>query len=202
LASVEIPRVIVDNWESLTFGSLGLTGIPSLPELKFGEVVFPLGTSIRNQYYFLFFLMAIYGLIHYRAVHSRWGWAIRTIREDETAAESIGVQVDRTRFSAVSVSAFLTGICGALYGHLMGLIEPSLVFSLHLSALPLVLSIFGGRYQFYGPLLGSLVLYPVDQLLFHSWFPSGHGALYGLMIVLTLLLFPSGIGAWLQQRIK
>jgi branched-chain amino acid transport system permease protein len=202
LASVEIPRVIVDNWESLTQGSLGLTGIPPLPELKAGQVVLSIGADLRDQYYLLFFLMAAYGLIHYQAVHSRWGWAIRTVREDETAAETIGVPVDRIRLGAVTLSASLTGICGALYAHLMGLIEPSLVFSLHLSAMPLVLSIFGGRYQFYGPVLGSLILYPADQLLFHSWFPSGHGALYGLMIVLTLFLFPSGIGAWLQQKLR
>lgn len=100
------------------------------------------------------------------------------------------------------LSAFLTALCGGLYAHLIGLIEPALVFNLHLSALPLVLSIFGGRFQYYGPILGALVLYPLDQLLFHSWLPAGHGALYGLVIVVTLLFFPHGIGAWLQQKLR
>lgn len=202
LASVEIPRVIADNWEGLTFGSLGLAGIPALPDLRVGDVVLALGGSLKSQYYFLFVLMAACGLIHYNSIHSRWGWALRAVREDETAAGAIGVPVDRIRLGAVMVSALLTAFCGAIYGHLMGLIEPSLVFSLHLSALPLVLSIFGGRHQFYGPILGSLVLYPADQLFFHAWFPSGHAALYGLVIILTFLLFPSGIGAWLQQRMR
>jgi branched-chain amino acid transport system permease protein len=202
LASVEIPRVIVDNWEGLTFGSLGLAGIPALPELRAGDAVISLGESLKSQYYFLLLLMAACGLIHYKSIHSPWGWAMRAVREDEMAAGAIGVPVDRIRLGAVMVSALLTALCGAIYGHLMGLIEPALVFSLHLSALPLVLSIFGGRYQFYGPILGSLVLYPADQLFFHAWLPSGHAALYGLVIILTFILFPSGIGAWLQQRLK
>lgn len=202
LASVEIPRVIVDNWEGLTFGSLGLAGIPPLPDLRAGGLVLSLGNSLKSQYYFLFLLMAVYGLVHYVSMHSRWGWAIRAVRQDEIAAGTVGVPVERIRLGAVVVSAFLTAFCGAVYAHLMGLIEPPLVFSLHVSALPLVLSLFGGRYQFYGPMLGSLVLYPADQLFFHAWFPSGHAAVYGLVIILTFVLFPSGIGPWLQQRLK
>ncbi len=201
LASVEIPRVIIDNWEGLTFGSLGIVGIEAIPGLHLGGMDLSPGQTMRNQYYLLFLMMVVYILIHYQAVRSRWGWAMRAVREDETAAGSIGVPVNRIRFCAITFSAFLTGICGAVYGHLMGLIEPSLVFSLHLSAMPLVLSIFGGRYQIVGPVLGSLVLYPVDQLFFHAWFPSAHGALYGLVIILTLIHFPSGIGTWLQEKL-
>jgi len=202
LASVEVPRVVIDNWEGLTFGSLGLAGIPTLPELRAGDAVLFFGESLKSQYYFLFLLMAAYASVHYKSIHSRWGWAIRAVRQDEVAAGSIGVPVDRIRLGAVTVSALLTAFCGAVYAHLMGLIEPPLVFNLHLSALPLVLSIFGGRYQFYGPMLGALLLYPADQLVFHVWFPSGHAAVYGLVIILTFLLFPSGIGPWLQQRLR
>jgi branched-chain amino acid transport system permease protein len=202
LASVEIPRVIADNWEGLTFGSLGLVGIESLPDIPVGRMVFSVGSSLRGQYIVLLLLMALYGLVHSWAIHSRWGWAMRATREDERAAGTIGVNTGMVRFCAVTLSAFLTGTCGALYSHFIGLIEPSLVFSMHHSAVPLVLSIFGGRFQFYGPILGALVLYPADQLLFHAWLPAGHGALYGLVIVLTLLFFPSGIGAWVEQKIK
>ena len=103
---------------------------------------------------------------------------------------------------ALCVSAFLTGLCGAVYAHVMGSIEPALVFSLHFSALPLVLSIFGGRYQALGPFLGALILYPADQLLFHSWLPAGHAALYGLVMVVAILFFPHGIGEWIQKKTK
>jgi branched-chain amino acid transport system permease protein len=200
LASVEIPRVVADNWEGFTFGSLGLVGIESLPDVRMGGVVLSLGEDLRGNYYLLFLVMVLYGLIHRKAVHSRWGWAIRAVREDESAAGGVGVNVGSVRLGAVTLSALLTGICGALYSHLIGLIEPSLVFSIHLSALPLVLSIFGGRYHFCGPILGALALYPADQLLFHAWFPAGHAVLYGLVIILSIIFFPSGIGTWLQRK--
>jgi len=202
LASVEIPKVIIDNWDSFTFGSLGIVGIPSFPSLHLGKLVLAFGQNLKAQYYLLLCFMLVVGFIHRKAIISGWGWAIRAVREDETAAAALGVSVWGTRFKALLLSAFLTSICGGMYAHLIGLIEPAMVFSLHISALPLVLSIFGGRYQSYGPLLGALILYPLDQFILHAWLPAGHAAVYGLVVILTLLFFPQGVGAWLQQRIK
>ena len=202
LASVEIPKVIIDNWDSFTFGSLGLVGISNLPALRFGSLALALGESLRAQYYLLLFFTLAIGFLHRQVINSKWGWAIRAVREDETAASMLGVNTTATRSQALLLSAFLTGLCGAVYAHLIGLIEPSLVFSLHISSLPLVLTIFGGRYQFYGPLLGALILYPFDQLLLYSLVPVGHAIIYGLVIILALIFFPQGIGAWLQQRVK
>jgi len=199
LAAVEIPKVIIDNWSSFTLGSLGIVGISSLPTLSLGSLHIALGTNLKDQYYLLVAFLLLAGYIHWWSLTSPWGWALRAIRENETAAEALGVDVCRTRLLALLLSSFLTGLCGALYAHIIGLIEPAQVFSLHISALPLVLSIFGGRFTFYGPILGALVLYPLDQLVLQPWLPSGHAAVYGLVIILTIFLFPQGI-AWLFQR--
>jgi branched-chain amino acid transport system permease protein len=200
LASLEIPRVIVDNWDSLTSGSMGLTGISRLPGLDLGALHLPVGTNMRAQYYFLFGLMVAVGLMHYRAINSRWGWALRAIRENEIAAGVLGVNVFGYRILALGLSAYITGVCGGLYAHLMGLIEPAMVFSLQLAAFPLVLSFFGGRFAVLGPIVGTLVLYPLDQLVLQPWLPQGHAAIYGLVIILTIFFFPQGVAAWLRQR--
>lgn len=202
LASVEIPRVIIDNWDSFTFGSLGLVGIDSFPGLHVGDVEIDFEDNFRTQYYLLLFTLTAIGIIHWLFIQSRWGWAARAVREEESAASMLGVDAVWIRGCALTLSAFLTGVCGGLYAHLMGLIEPSMVFSLHISALPLVLSIFGGRYQVLGPVLGALILYPLDQLVFRSIFPVGHAFLYGLVIITTLMFFPNGVAGWLQQRAK
>jgi branched-chain amino acid transport system permease protein len=202
LASLEIPRVIVDNWDSLTSGSLGIVGIPRLPGLDLGFLHLPVGDSMQAQYYFLLLWMVLVGLIHYRAVSSRWGWALRAIRENEIAAGVLGVDVFGYRFLSLGLSAFLTGVCGGLYAHLMGLIEPGMVFSLQLAAFPLVLSFFGGRFSIMGPILGALVLYPLDQLVLQPLLPQGHAALYGLVIILTIFYFPQGLASWLWQRLR
>lgn len=200
LASVEIPKVIIDNWDGLTSGSLGLVGIAGLPPMNLGGITFKLDEDLQAQYYFLLILALVVICIHVAAVSSRWGWAIRSVREDEIAASTLGVDVRGIRLRALCVSAFLTGLCGAVYAHVMGSIEPSLVFSLHFSALPLVLSIFGGRYQAFGPFVGALILYPADQLLFHSWLPAGHAVLYGLVMIVAILFLPHGIGEWIQRK--
>ncbi len=194
--------MVVDNWDSLTSGSLGIVGIPRLPGLDLGFLHLPVGDSMLAQYYFLLLWMVLVGLIHSRAVSSRWGWALRAIRENEIAAGVLGVDVFGYRFLSLGLSAFLTGVCGGLYAHLMGLIEPGMVFSLQLAAFPLVLSFFGGRFSIVGPILGALVLYPLDQLVLQPLLPQGHAALYGLVIILTIFYFPQGLAPWLWQRLR
>ncbi len=202
LASLEIPRVIVDNWDSLTLGSLGLVGISRLPGVNFGALSLPVGVSLRAQYYFLFGWMVVVAIIHHRAISSRWGWALRSIRENELAAGVLGVNVFGYRFLTLGLSAFLTGVGGGLYAHLMGLIEPAMVFSVQLAAFPLVLSFFGGRFAALGPIVGALVLYPLDQLVLQPWLPQGHAAIYGLVIILTIFFFPQGLASCLRPRPK
>lgn len=202
LAFVEIPKVLADNWESVTGGSLGLIGIPAFPGFSVGGVKVDAGGSLQAQYFLLLILAMVVGFIHSKAIHSHWGWAIRAVREEPVAASVLGVDLQKTKLAAFSLSAFLTGLCGGIYAHLMGLIEPPLVFSLHISALPLVFSIFGGRFESFGPLLAALILYPLDQLYFHRWLPVGHAVLYGLVVIVAVIFFPHGIGEWIRQKLK
>ncbi len=194
LAAVEIPKVIADNWESVTYGSLGFVGIRPLPLVHMGRVTVDFGGDLTAQYYALLVVLLAGTWVHFKAIHSRWGWALRSIREDEQAAGVLGVPVYPVRWSVMTLSALLTGLCGGLYAHLHGFVEPPVVFSTHLSAMPLVLSILGGRFRWFGPALGALVLYPLDQLVLHPVLPAGHAAVYGLVIVASVLFFPKGLG--------
>jgi len=200
LAAVEIPKVIIDNWDGLTYGSLGMTGLGKLPTLDLGRWQLAFGSDLRAQYYLLLALVSAATIIFKLVMGSRWGWALRAVRENETAAAMMGIRVNREMAKALFASSYLTGICGALYAHILGLIEPPLVFSLHVSALPLIFSMFGGRTRFLGPVLGALLLYPLDQLVFQPLFPIGHAAVYGLVIILTILFFPQGLAAWITHR--
>jgi branched-chain amino acid transport system permease protein len=200
LAAVEIPKVIIDNWDAVTYGSMGMTGLSRLPTLNLGRWQWDFGSDLKAQYYLLLSLAIIATILYQQIMGSRWGWALRAVRENETAATLMGIRVNRERVKALLGSAYLTGICGGLYAHILGLIEPSLVFSLHISALPLIFTIFGGRTQFFGPVLGALLLYPLEQLVFQPLFPTGHAAIYGLVIILTILFFPGGIAAWITSR--
>jgi branched-chain amino acid transport system permease protein len=200
LAAVEIPKVIIDNWDALTHGSMGMTGLSRLPTLTLGDWQAALGSDLKAQYYLLVILALAVAVLLKQIMGSKWGWALRALRENETAAAAIGIRANRERTRALLCSSYLTGICGALYVHILGLVEPPLVFSLHISALPLIFSIFGGRRRFYGPVLGALLLYPLEQLVFQPLFPRGHAGIYGVVIILTILLFPQGISVWKTSK--
>src|SRR4030065_611773 len=72
LAALEIPKVIADNWESLTYGSLGMVGLSSLPTLELGRWQVTLGADLRAQYYLLLAVMMLVALIHKCGMQSRW----------------------------------------------------------------------------------------------------------------------------------
>jgi branched-chain amino acid transport system permease protein len=198
LAFVEIPRVVTDNWEGLTRGSLGLIGLPGLPALRLGSFHFDISTSPIGSYYFVL----TYGLLLLATValifRSNLGLALQAIREEETAATSLGIQVQRYRLLALLLSGLFSGITGACYAHLIRYIEPGMVYALHFSAIPLIFAICGGRFTIIGPALAALILYPLDQFLFHPLLPAGHEFLYGVVIILAILFLPSGF--WGQLR--
>lgn len=200
LAAVEIPKVIIDNWDSLTYGSMGIMGLEGLPSLALGKWEVALGSDLEAQYYLLLTLVMVAALGTKQIMESRWGWALRALRENETAATAVGIRTNRERAKALLGSSYVTGVCGGLYVHILGLVEPALVFNLHVSALPLIFSLFGGRTRFFGPVLGALILYPLEQLVFQPLFPMGHAGIYGVVIVLTILFFPQGISVWKRAK--
>lgn len=202
LAAVEIPKSIADNWDRLTYGSMGIVGLDRLPTLALGGLEVDFGMNLEAQYYLLLVIMLLAALVNLKSIRSRWGWTLRCIRENETGAATLGIAVEWERAKALMLSSYLAGIAGAFYAHIMGLVEPALVFNLHLSVLPLVFSIFGGRQRVWGPVLGAFILYPLEQLFLMPWFPMGHSAVYGLVIILTIFFFPQGIAAWLPPASK
>ena len=192
LAFVEIPWVITENWDALTHGSLGLVGISGLPSLKIGDLYFDFGSSITVSYYliFLYFLIVL-GMVAV-VFRTNIGLAFQAIREEEIAAEAVGIQVNRYRLLSLLMSAFFTGVSGACYAHLVRYIEPGLVYGLHFSAVPMVFAICGGRFTILGPAVAAILLYPMDQFVFHPILPAGHEFLYGAVLILTVLFMPKG----------
>lgn len=199
LAFVEIPKVMTDNWDTLTKGSLGLVGISGLPTLRVGDWHMDFGAGITASYYFVFmYSLVLLGVVTF-VFRSNMGLALEAIREEEIAAEAVGIQVTGYRLLSLLMSAFFTGINGACYAHLVRYIEPGLVYGLHFSAIPMILVICGGRFTIFGPALAAMVLYPVDQFIFHPLLPAGHEFLYGAVLILTVLFMPNGFWGRLRN---
>lgn len=193
LAFVEIPKVITDNWDGVTHGSLGLIGLPRLPSFGIGSVHIDIGSSATASYYLLFAFTAMVLCLVGFIFRSNLGLALQAIREEEVGAEASGINTTRFRLFCLLLSSFFTGAGGACYAHLVGYIGPELVYGIHFSAIPMILAICGGRFTILGPALAALIIYPVDQFIFHPLFPAGHEFFYGLVLILTVLFLPRGI---------
>ena len=202
LAFIELPRVITDNWDELTRGSLGLVGLPGFPSLNLGPWHMDFGSSITASYY----LMIIYFLVLLALVgfifRSNLGLALQAIREEEIASQAVGIQADSLRMLSMLLSAFFTGISGACYAHLVGYINPALVYGIHFSAIPMIFAICGGRFTIIGPALAALIIYPLDQFIFHPLIPAGHEFLYGAVLIFAVLFMPAGLWGSLHRTTR
>lgn len=192
-AANELVKAATMNLTPLTYGSQGLVGIPALPSWRVGSIeVDFLHTQWPNYYVSWLLLLAVVWTTRW-LMTARVGLAFAAIREAEQAAASLGVDLGLYKGRALLLSAFFTGLGGAFYAHLIHFLNPSEVFSVSLSAMPLVMSLFGGMTTISGPLIGALTLYLVDAFVFQPLFPFSHQMLYGIVLIGVLLFRPRGV---------
>ncbi len=188
----EIIRIVATNWIDLTRGPMGIRGIPS-PSL-FGT---PLMTP---QYLYLLGLALTVVLVFAiaRVVRSYVGRAWVAIRENEVAAEAMGVPTARYKLLAYASGGFIGGTVGVFFAHSQQYISP-LSFSLFENILILMLIVMGGLGTFIGPFLGALfwiVFLQVAQAMpFIQSHPEMRYALLGLALVLLMIYRPQGLAA-------
>jgi branched-chain amino acid transport system permease protein len=153
-----VPGVIwhVPYW---TGGPNGLSGIP-LPRLWAGAF----GGRIGEAYALALLLAAVVAMAALRLASSRLGRAWAAVRDDETAANSVGVNGPRTKLLAFALGAGCAGLAGALYAGLLSYIEPGL-FDLTVSLMVLAAVVIGGRWGLAGVVLGALIVAAYDRLL-------------------------------------
>jgi len=181
----EVLRVIVSYYEGLTGGGNGL----SLPTLYASVEI----------YYAMGLVAAAVTLVTYVILTSRFGLRLMTIREDEVAAEAMGIDTLRYKLYAFLLSAIGPGIVGGLSARDQGYIEPISVFPLIMTITMIVMVLFGGKGTIWGPVLGATVLFAFQEAVW-ARFIYLHQLLFGAIIVAVVLLMPRGILGVLQQK--
>ena len=121
------------------------------------------------------------------------GRAAAAVRQSPETTLSLGIGLVSARWGPLTVSAATTAMTGALYAHLVGSVETTVVFSPSFSVMPLVLGMLGGALNPLGGLVGTLVLFPLDEFLFRPALPQAHALAYGLALCGLLLLRPEGL---------
>lgn len=190
IALCTILQVLVVKFNSLTGGSVGIS-IPYKP--SFWNMIF----KEYKPYYFLFICLLFLVLLATSYVSkSRLGSNLIAIREDETAASSLGVNILSNKIIAFCISAFFTSIAGTLYAQYTLFIEPIGAFNIGTSLKPVMLSFIGGVGTVFGPLVGGLILGPLEIFLrgaLGSSFQGAYLVIYGLLLILVVLIMPNGI---------
>jgi branched-chain amino acid transport system permease protein len=188
----EIIRMILMNWDPVTNGTLGIRNIP-LP------VLFGISLSFANNglYYLILVLVVLVSLFCRLVINSKIGRAFIAIREDEIAAQMMGIKTTYYKVLAFVLSAFLSGIAGAYYAPMVGYIDPN-SFTFDVSSQIISMTILGGLGTMRGMYFGAavLIIFPeVSRFMMNYRF-----VLYGLILVLMMRFRPQGLLGW-QSRL-
>ena len=182
---------VLGRWEGLTGGRMGL-GVPS-PEL------FGLSLAAPRTYFLwclAFTVVVVVGVAN--LARSRVGRAFVAIRDNDLAAEAMGVAVVRYKVMAFALSAFITGLAGALYAHLVDRINPS-TFNLLMIIELLVMVVVGGLGSVLGSILGATLLVLLPHAV--ASFRDVQTMLVGAILIAVLLFEPMGMrGRWLRIK--
>lgn len=188
LAYAHIFKILAIEWSSVTGGSGGLSGIPPFPD------VLGFDLSGKSGSYLIILGILLVFIVCYQAIRkSHYGIALRAMHDSEDATRVVGVNSTFLKAMMLFVSAFMTGIVGAFNVHYIGFLEPDYAFNGVWITLPIIAAIFGGYRTIWGPVLGALTVYLVDQLVFKNLIPSGHQLILGGLLVAMIIFSPRGL---------
>nr|VFK15128.1 MAG: branched-chain amino acid transport system permease protein [Candidatus Kentron sp. LFY] len=183
----ELGRMVATLWVDLTAGGDGIPVDPAvLPELPVA-------------YYTMFLLGVIATALVAWIHHSRLGLELRTIREDEGAAEMIGINTVRNKIVAFVLSAAIPGAVGTVYVMYTSFIDPYSAFTPILNLQMIVIVLLGGAGTVWGPVLGAAIIMGSREFMWAE-FPAAHLALLGILMIIVVFYMPKGILGLVSRR--
>jgi branched-chain amino acid transport system permease protein len=147
----------------------------------------------------LYYAMQIY------LERSRVGYQLAGVREDEDAAEALGIPSRRLKVWVVTASAALTSVCGTLWAQYIGFVDPFYVFSVDLSIRFALQTIIGGTGTALGPFLGAILITSLETYLramfsgVKTGFTGIYLVIYGVVLILVVRFAPDGLGGLLAR---
>jgi branched-chain amino acid transport system permease protein len=185
--------LLIEKWESLTHGTVGIVGIPA-PE-PFAGLDF---SEPRALYYLvLAFLVASLWVMH-RIVHSLLGRTFMAIRNSDDLAQALGIDLMRNKLLAFVLSVVFAGLAGGLYAGSVRFLGPGIAGVEHTFDMTMYMLV-GGIGTLLGPLLGAIGVPWLTQYL--QFLQEYRFVVFGPLLVLLVIFLPHGIvGTWLNRR--
>jgi len=187
LAFAEMLRIIANSVE-FTGGGVGifLNFEPSIMNLQF--------INARGLYYLSLGMVVISIIIAMWLERSRFGAQLIAIRENEDAAEALGINVLRSKILAIMIMGGMGGAAGTFYAQKYLYLDPPIAYSIALSVEMLLVTIVGGMGTVFGPLVGSFVLHMVTEVAKHLIESPGLSLIvYGFILILIIAYLPNGL---------
>jgi branched-chain amino acid transport system permease protein len=184
LVVAEVLRELVNSATELTGGGMGL----NLP--------LPAMSSVDVQAAFFFYAMLALAALTFAAMlattHSKLGFGLRCIQQNEAAADMLGVNTTLYKVAAFMLSGVFVGVAGAVYASWVHYIEPPDVFDVLYSVKAIVMVLLGGAGSVFGPLFGAALFLSLEELVWRE-FLELHTGVLGLLIVLLVMFLPRGL---------
>ncbi|MBV8918973.1 ABC transporter permease [Bradyrhizobium sp.] len=180
----EIVSLVILNWESLTRGPIGITGIPPL---AIGKHDF---YSAPAVYWLTFAVLVGLALLQRRLLRSPLGRTLRAIRDDDVAARTYGINPNRYKGLAFAFSGFVAGVSGAITAHLYSYINFE-TFTSQISVLALTMAILGGLGNVFGAIAAAIALVGLPEIFRVA--SDYRMLIYGLALLLLIRFRPQGL---------
>lgn len=192
----EIIRIVLLNFDYVG-GSRGLTSIPKLTDVSFGSgesAISFAGAPIT------LFVAVLTIVVLYNLMRSSFGRCILSIREDEIASRSMGIDVRFYKTFSFIVAAGFAGLAGALFAHYQEFLSPN-SFNFQLTVNILLMVVIGGMGSFRGAILGAAIVTIVPELLrFQETLSQMRMLIFGLIMIVLMLWQPDGIMGFFKRK--
>jgi branched-chain amino acid transport system permease protein len=149
-------------------------------------------------YYVMLVILVMAQVTAYLIRRSRFGLALRNIGEYEEAATHIGINATVVKTTAFAISAFFMGAAGAIMATRWTYIDPRIAFNPLFSFMPVLMAIFGGTGQLYGPVFGAALFAYLEEILITK-FPYYYMLLFGIILIVVISFLPRGLVGLVQQ---
>jgi len=191
LAMLAYPLALLYVFEWLGFQE---ATIPRRPDAPFTYMQFDADGRV---YIFIALALTVGAMALTRRIEqSRFGMSLLAIKQDETAAEAVGIGTLVWKLRAIALSGAMASTIGGFYAVVQLVVTPPSVFGMLVSAQALIVAMFGGVGTVWGPVIGALVLVPLSALLdaeLAEVLPGIQGVVYGVAIVAVIMLAPDGV---------
>jgi branched-chain amino acid transport system permease protein len=191
ISFAEVVRLVAVNWVELTQGPMALNNIPAL---TLGAGAFEI-SFLRKPAFFILVLIAGVAsfIVISRLVNSRPGRAMIALRENESLAMSVGIDVTRYLVIATIVSAAMAGMAGALYTHYIRIVDPDIFLFIYTVTM-VIMVVTGGKGTLAGPIVGGVIFGFIPEFL-RAWAiqPEVQWIIYGVLMILVVYFLPQGI---------